>query len=201
MKLYASLTSPYARKVRIALAESVIDCEFVEDSPSDPKGLAARLNPLGKVPLLELDNGEVLFDSPMIVEYLDSLAVTPLIPGDVDERWQVQRWHALGDGIADVVVASYLEARREENKQDKVFIARQEGKVAAAMAFAEARVSHGEFLWGDRLTMADIAMAAALDYTDLRYPHDWRADFPELARWLTAIDRRPSFADTMPLLA
>lgn len=200
MKLYTSLTSPYGRKVRIALAESAIDCEFIEDSPSDPKAQVARLNPLGKVPVLQLDDGEVLFDSPMIVEYLDSLAAAPLIPAEVSERWQVQRWHALGDGIADAVVARYLEARREEGKQDKAFSARQEGKVAAAMAFADARVSHGEFLWGDRLTIADIAMAAALDYTDLRYPHDWRAEFPELARWLTAIDRRPSFADTMPPL-
>lgn len=198
MKLYASLTSPYGRKVRIALAESAISCEFIEDSPSDPKAQVVHLSPLGKVPALELDDGEVLFDSPMIVEYLDALAATPLIPADPAERWQVQRWHALGDGIADAVVARYLEARREESKQDKTFIARQEGKVAAAMAFADERVSHGEFLFGDRLTMADIAMASGLDYTDLRYPHDWRSEFPELARWLTAIDRRPSFADTMP---
>ena len=198
MNLYASLTSPYARKVRISLAELNIECEFIEDMPSDPHAQVARLNPLGKVPLLERDDGEVLFDSPMIVEYLDARAAEPLIPADPEARWQVQRWHALGDGIADAVVARYLEARRDEEKQDKAFIARQEGKVATALAFAGAHLSHSEFLREDRLTMADIAMAAGLDYTDLRYPHDWRSQHPDLARWLTAIDRRPSFAGTMP---
>jgi len=200
MKLYASLTSPYARKVRIALIELSIAHEFVEESPSDPKAKVAMLNPLGKVPLLELDNGEVIFNSPMIVDYLDGLASSSLIPGDAEARCQIQRWHALGDGIADAVVARMLEARRDEDKQDRAFIARQEGKVAAALAFASAGLSRDAFLCGDDLTMADIAMAVALDYTDLRYPHDWRAQHPGLARWLTAIALRSSFADTMPLL-
>jgi glutathione S-transferase len=197
MKLYASLTSPYARKVRITLIELSIDHEFVEESPVDPESQVAQLNPLGKVPLLELDDGEVLFDSPMIVEYLDGLTEKSLLPDDLAERWPVQRWHALGDGIADAVVARLLEARRDEDKQDKAFIARQEGKVAAALAFASAHLSRDEFLCGADLTMADIAMAVALDYTDLRYPHDWRAQHLELARWLTAIGRRPSFSDTI----
>ncbi len=198
MKLYASLTSPYARKVRIALIELSIAHEFIEESPLDPNARVATLNPLGKVPLLELDNGEVLFNSPMIVDYLDSLVAMPLIPGDTEMRWQVQRWHALGDGIADAVVARLLESRRDEDKQDKTFIARQEGKVAAALEFASAHLSRDEFLCGADLTMADIAMAVALDYTDLRYPHDWRAQHLELARWLTAMGRRPSFSDTIP---
>ena len=94
MKLYGSLTSPYARKVRIFLMEKGIDCEFIAEGPSDPAGNVPRLNPLGKVPLLIRDDGEVIFDSPMIIEFLDDLTGHPLIPVG-KTRWQAQRWHAL----------------------------------------------------------------------------------------------------------
>jgi glutathione S-transferase len=198
MKLYASTTSPYARKVRIALIEHSLPHEFIAESPSDPSSHAARLNPLGKVPLLQRDDGEVLFNSPMIVEYIDSLAAEPLIPSDIEQRWQVQRWHALGDGIADAVVARMLEGRRDENKQDQTFIARQEYKIAASLDFASEHLPGGEYLFNGYLTMADIALAVALDYTDLRYPNDWRAQHPALAGWLATITQRPSFQKTLP---
>lgn len=202
MKLYATTTSPYARKVRICLIELGIDHEFVVESLTDPDSNVARFNPLGKVPMLQRDDGEVLFNSPMIVEYIDSLSTTPLIPSDAEQRWLVQRWHALGDGISDAVVARMLEGRRDEDKQNKAFIKRQEGKVAAALSFAakqmSARLSGSDFMCGDRLTLADIAMAVALGYTDFRYPHDWQAQYPELARWFITISQRSSFQSTLP---
>jgi len=198
MKLYASTTSPYARKVRIALIEHGLDYEFIAESPSDPNSHVARLNPLGKVPLLQRDDGEVLFNSPMIVEYIDGLAAEPLIPVDTGQRWQVQRWHALGDGIVDAVVARMLECRRDEDKQDVAFITKQEHKVAAGLAFASEQLRGSDYLFDGGLTMADIALAVALDYTDLRYPHNWRDQHPALAQWLDTINQRPSFKDTVP---
>jgi len=198
MKLYTSTTSPYGRKVRITLIEHSLAHEFIPESPSDPDSHVARLNPLGKVPLLQRDDGELLFNSPMIVDYIDGLVASPLIPLDADQRWQVQRWHALGDGIVDAVVARMLETRRDDDKQDQAYIARQEGKVAAALVFASKHRFDSQYLFDGRLTMADIAMAVALDYTDLRYPHDWREQHPALAAWHQRINQRTSFQKTQP---
>lgn len=198
MKLYASTTSPYARKVRIVLLEHQIPFDFVAESPSDPHAHVARLNPLGKVPLLQRDDGQVLFNSPMIVEYLDSLAAEPLLPTDREQRWQVQRWHALGDGIADAVVAHMLEKRRDAAEQNKDYLARQELKVANALQFAGDQWPLSDYLFDGRLTVADIAMAVALDYMDLRYPHPWREQYPGVADWLQRISQRPSFMETLP---
>jgi glutathione S-transferase len=198
MKLYASTTSPYARKVRICLIELGIDCDFIVESPSDSASHVARMNPLGKVPLLECDNGEPVFNSPMIVEYIDSLTPTQLIPSHPEQRWQVQRWHALGDGIIDAVVARMLEARRSPDKQDLSFISKQEGKVAAALLFAAEHYSGGPYLFGDRFCLADIALGVALDYIDFRYPHDWRVTQPQLAAWHSSINQRSSFRQSAP---
>lgn len=198
MKLYGSLTSPYARKVRMFLIEKGIDYEFIAEGPSDAAGNVARLNPLGKVPVLVRDDGEVLFDSPMIVEYLDSLRGAPLIPPPGEARWQAQRWHALGQGIADAVVTRLMESRRSPERQEPTVIQKQEGKIAAALSFAEAQVKGGGFLTGIQLTVADIAMGVALGYMDLRYAHDWRSRHPGLAQWFAVFSRRPSFIETAP---
>jgi glutathione S-transferase len=198
MKLFASTTSPYARKVRIVLLEHQIPFEFIAESPSDPNSNAARLNPLGKVPLLQRDDGEVLFDSPMIVEYLDGMADTPLLPEDREQRWQVQRWQALGDGIADAVVAHMLEQRREEALQDRATLTKQQTKIANALQFASEHLVGSDYLFDGRLTIADIAMVVALDYVDLRYPHPWREQHPDLAEWHRRISQRPSFQTTLP---
>jgi len=196
MKLYGSLTSPYVRKLRILVLEKHLKVDFLVEGPADAAGNVARLNPLGKVPVFERDDGEVYFDSPMIAEYLDSLAAPALIPAAGEERWQVQRWHALGQGVLDAVVARLMESRREAPVA--AVMTKQEGKVQAALAFAAARAPASGFLVGQRLTLADIALAVALDYVDLRYAHDWRGKHPTLARWHAAMSARPSFAETLP---
>jgi len=198
MKLYGSLTSPYVRKVRLFLAEKGIAYDFVVEGPSDAAGNIARLNPLGKVPVLVRDDGEVLFDSPMLIDYLDGIKGMTLIPSSGDARWQAQRWHALGQGIMDATVTRLMETRRAGEHQDAGVIKKQEGKIAAALNFAEGQASGGDWLMGDRLTVGDIAMAAALGYMDLRYAHDWRGAHPRLANWFATFSRRPSFAETAP---
>ncbi|MDE2090030.1 MAG: glutathione S-transferase N-terminal domain-containing protein [Gammaproteobacteria bacterium] len=198
MKLYGSLTSPYVRKVRMFLAEKGIAYEFVNEGPSDAAGNVARLNPLGKVPLLVRDDGEVLFDSPMIVEYLDSQKGEPLIPPPGEARWLAQRWHALGQGIMDATVTRLMETRRAPERQEAAVIKKQEAKIAAALAYAASHIGDGEFLVGKGLTVADIALGAALGYLDLRYAHDWRSAHPRVASWFAEFGLRPSYRETAP---
>lgn len=196
MKLYGSPTSPYVRKVRAFMKERNIDCEFVVEGPHDEAGNVARLNPLGKVPLIVRDDGEVLFDSPMLIEYLDSLRDEALYPPPSEARWQVQRWRALGQGLCDATVARLMETRRVPERQDPAVIARQEDKVAGALRFADERVSGGNYLFGERFGIADIAMAVALEYVDFRYAHDWRSQYKRLAHWLSGIADQHSLKET-----
>jgi glutathione S-transferase len=198
MKLYGSFTSPYARKARIVVKEKSLDCEFIEELPGHDNERLNRLNPLVKIPVLEIDESRVLYDSPVIVEYLDSLAGKPLIPATGTERWEVQRLHALGDGILDAVVTRMVEARRPEQLRMDEVIEKQEQKVANALVQLNQAVRSREFLVGDHYTMADIATGVALEYIDLRYAHDWRNRFPELAYWLASISARPAFRETLP---
>lgn len=197
MKLYGSVTSPYVRKVRIVIQEKQLPVEFVAEGPADPVGHVSALNPLSQVPVLQRDNGEGLFDSPVIVEYLDSLRGTPLIPVAGEARWTVLRWHALGQGMLDATIARMLEGRRDADKQLPAAIAKHERKITQCMEFAESRVGDG-FLVDQRFTLADISLGVALGYIDLRYAHDWRSRFPRLARWAEPILARPSFRDTAP---
>jgi glutathione S-transferase len=198
MKLYGSLTSPYVRKVRVFLKEKNLEHEFIIEGPGDAAGNVARLNPFSKVPVLVRDDGEVLFESPMIIDYLDSLPGPALIPPAGEARWRVQRWHALGQGIADAVVARLMEIRRRPEHQDPTLIQKQEAKVEAALAFAEDHMQGDEYLSGNELTLADVAMVVALAYMDLRYEHDWQTAHPRLTAWFAAFARRPAFIETMP---
>jgi glutathione S-transferase len=198
MKLYGSQTSPYVRKVRAMLKEKTIACEFIAQGPGDPGSVVPKLNPLGKVPVLVRDDGEPIFDSAIIVEYLDGLSGESLLPARGDARLFAHRYHALAAGIMDAVVARMLETRRPANCQDPGFIAKQESKIAAALDFATAQKHGPAYLLEDRFTLADLALGVALEYIDFRYPHDWRGPHARLAHWLAGISTRPSLADTRP---
>lgn len=198
MKLYGSLTSPFVRKARILIREKQLACEFTVADPAEAGGVVRARNPLWQVPVLERADNEALFDSPVIVEYLDSLAAPALLPASGEQRWQVLRWQALADGMLEAVIARLLESRRPIVQQSSDQIAFQESRVAAALAFASARLKGESFLMENRFTLADLALAVALEYIDFRYPHDWRAQHPRLAFWLAGISARASFADTVP---
>lgn len=198
MKLYGSLTSPYVRKVRILLKEKNIACQFVVADAWSADSPVPALNPLGKVPVLERDDGEVFFDSPLICEYLDGLSAERLIPVEGDARWEVLRWHALGQGMLDAVVTRLLESRRAPAKQSTETIARQEEKVARALAYADGAKKGYPYLLNNAFGYADLSLAVALEYIDFRYDHPWREKYPRLALWLAGIMTRPSFAETEP---
>ncbi|HET7633604.1 MAG TPA: glutathione S-transferase [Burkholderiales bacterium] len=201
MKLIGTSTSPYTRKARIVLAEKHLDCEFVVDSPYGSDSRVADYNPLGKIPVLVLDEEVFLFDSRVIVEYLDSASpVGRLIPEDVRHRIQVRRWEALADGCADAALAIVAERRRSDPQQRSAeWIARQEGKVKRALKTMSADLGAKSWCSGEQYNLSDIAAGCALGYLDLRLPEiDWRKDYPNLMKFADKLARRSSFKETMP---
>jgi glutathione S-transferase len=200
LKLLYSPTSPYARKVRIVLAEKKIECEAVIDLPFEASSQAQRFNPLGKIPVLVLDDGTSLYDSRVIVEYLDNVSpVSRLIPEPARQRIVVRRWEALADGICDATVAIVQERKRAAQQRDEAFIARQTGKVSAGLAEMSRELADRAWCNGEAYSLGDIAAGCALGYLDLRDPaRDWRREFPNLARHAEKLGKRASFADTAP---
>lgn len=200
MKLIGSHTSPFVRKVRIVLAEKKIDYEFAIDSPWLADSKVPDINPLGKIPVLMLDDETPLFDSRVIVEYIDN--VTPnnkLFPAPNRERTEVKRWEALADGVCDAAVAALLEGKRAKKEQSADWIARQRDKVARGLEFMAEELGDKSFCMGTHISMADIAVGTALGYLGFRFPEiDWRTGHANLAKLYDKLMQRPSFADTVP---
>jgi glutathione S-transferase len=197
MKLFGSKTSPYVRKIRVLLAEKQIAAEFVEDNVWGPDTAVPPHNPIGKVPTLVLDDGDALYDSKVIAEYLDALPGVQFIPAPILERVRVRRDEALGDGIADAGIAIFLERKREGARQDPAWIARQSGKVRTGLAtLSKALDAHP--LEARRITLGDIACGCALFWLEFRLPEfRWRED-PVLAAWARSLEARASFSATRP---
>jgi glutathione S-transferase len=200
MKLLASPTSPYARKVRIALAEKKIDCELVEASPWVEDSIVPTHNPLGKVPVLILDDGTALYDSRVIVEYLDTVSpVSRLIPEPSRQRIAVKRWEALADGICDAAVAIVREAARPAKQQSSEAIERNREKIERGIVDMAAELADKPWCNGEAHSLADIATGCTLGYLDLRHAElDWREAYPNLERLAEKLGKRPSFAETAP---
>ena len=200
LRLIASKTSPYARKVRVALAEKKIECEMLEMSAWEGDNPVHAYNPLGKLPVLVLDDGTNLFDSRVIVEYLDLVSpVSRLIPEPARQRIVVRRWEALADGVCDAAGLVTVEKRRPANLQSDDWIARQQRKVAAGVD--EMARDLGDKTWcnGEAYSLADIATGCALGYLDLRFPElGWRTRYDNLSRFFDKLAKRSSFADTQP---
>lgn len=198
MKLIGSLTSPYVRKVRIVLAEKKIDYEFELDSPWEAGNKISDHNPLGKVPVLLLDDESPLYDSRVIVEYLD--AMTPnnrLIPASGRERIAVRRWEALSDGICDAAVNAFLEAKRPDGQRSDDWIVRQRGKIQAGIGVMAKDLGEQPWCHGNGLTLADIAVGMALGYLRFRFPDMvWQNRYLNLARLYDKLMLRPAFAET-----
>jgi glutathione S-transferase len=203
MKLVASRTSPYARKVRVVLAEKRIDFDFVEENAWSADTKVTLYNPLTKVPVLVLDDGTALYDSRVIAEYLDGVTpVSRLIPEIGRERALVKRWEALGDGIADAGIATFLERKRPVEQQGKDWMTRQIGKVESGIAAAARDLGDRDFCHGLSLTLGDISLACALLWLEFRMPEiTWRETYPNLKAWIEKLEARPSFAETQPPMA
>ncbi|MDR2875852.1 MAG: glutathione S-transferase N-terminal domain-containing protein [Methylobacillus sp.] len=201
MKLFITQASPYARKVRVVLAEKHIECDLVTvASLAAPDSPVPEYNPLGKIPTLVLDDGTSYYDSAVIVDYLDNkVPVSRLIPQDNINRALVRRWEALADGVCDATVAVVMEKRRPPEKQDETLIERQMQKVTRGLKRMSEDMRESKWATGDRFTLADIAVGCVLGYIDLRMPEiGWRDLYPNLAKLHEQLMARPSFKDTAP---
>jgi glutathione S-transferase len=202
MKLIGALTSPYVRKVRIVLAEKKLDYQFVLEDVWTSDAILAS-NPLGKVPCLVMEGGEAVFDSRVIVEYVDTLSpVGKLIPGNGRERAEVRTWEALADGVLDAALLARLEqtwAGRAEGQRSGAWVDRQLTRVDTALKAMATGLADKPFCAGIHMTLADIAVGCALGYLDFRFPHiAWRQAHPNLAKLSDKMAQRQSFIDTRP---
>jgi glutathione S-transferase len=203
MKLIGSTSSPYVRKVRIVMAEKKLDYEFVTEDVWAADSTITQSNPLGKVPCLVMEGGEALFDSRVIVEYLDTLSpVGKLIPAVGRERAEVKTWEALADGVLDAAILARLESHwggRSKMQRSQPWIDRQLSKVHASLKAMSQGLGEKPFCAGIYLSLADIAAGCAVGYLDFRFPEiDWRGTYPNLAKLHEKLTQRQSFSDTKP---
>jgi glutathione S-transferase len=203
MKLIGSVTSPYVRKVRIVMAEKKLDYQFVSEDVWSAETSIHASNPLGKVPCLVMEGGEAVFDSRVIVEYLDTLSpVGKLIPGAGRERAEVKTWEALGDGLLDAALLARMEAvwtGRQESQRSQAWIDRQLDKIQHALNAMSQGLGDKPYCSGIHLSLSDIAVGCAVGYLDFRFPQiDWRTPHPNLHKLYVKLSLRQSFADSLP---
>lgn len=201
MKLIASHTSPYARKVRVVMAEKKIDYQLVEENVWSPDSTIGQFNPLGKVPCLVMEDGGAIFDSRVIVEYVDTLTpVGKLIPQGGRERLEVRCWEALADGLLDAALLVRLEeTQREPAERSERWVARQRGKIDAALVAMSNGLADRTWCSNNHYSLADVAVGCALAYLDFRFPDiPWRERHANLVAFQDRISKRQSFIDTEP---
>jgi glutathione S-transferase len=201
MKLLYTPNSPYARKVRIVALEKHIDIELQEVVLADPDCPVKNYNPLGKVPVLVLDDNDSVYDSKVIVEYLDNRAPgAHLIPQDSTSKMITRRWESLADGICDAAVSAMLESRREPAHQSQANIDKQLAKVLLGLEVLNLDITKKKWCVNQTFSLADIALGCMLGYIDLRFKHlQWQDKFPNLAKHYNVLVKRPSFKLSMPV--
>jgi glutathione S-transferase len=202
MKLVTSLTSPYGRKVRVVLAEKKIPYNLQVENPWLPDSPVLAVNPLGKVPVLVLEDGVSVFDSRVIVEYLDHVSpVGHLIPAELKSRMVVRGVEALADGVTDAAVALYLERKRPPGQQSADWLLLQERTLFRGLEALSEALGENAWYLGNAMTLADVASGCALGYLDLRFPDiDWRSAHPNLAKLAAKLATRAAFKDTVPVV-
>ncbi len=200
MKLISATPSPYARKVRIALAEKAIPFELVTEVPWDSTTTVPLYNPLEKLPVLLLDDGGSVYESSHILEWLEAkFPDPPLLPSDTDDRLEAKRCIVIGDGVCDAFLLVFFERLRAPEHQSAPWIARQMRKIEGGVADMARTVADKAFVAGDRFSLGDIAFGCALGYLSVRFPEfTWRNTHPDLARYYDALSGRPSFRETVP---
>ena len=203
MKLIGSPASPYARKVRVVMAEKKLDYQYVIEDVWAPDSAITESNPLGKVPCLIMEAGEAVFDSRVIVEYLDTLSpVGKLIPAQGRERAEVKTWEALADGLMDAALLARMEVMfkgRTEAQRSQPWIDRQLGKINAVLKAMSTGLADKPFCSGVHFSLSDVAVGCALGYLDYRFPQiAWRDTYPNLVKLQDKLAQRPSFMETAP---
>jgi glutathione S-transferase len=203
MKLIGAITSPYVRKVRAVMIEKKIEYKFELEDVWSPNTSIQKLNPLGKVPVLIMEDGGAVFDSRVIVEYLDNLTpVHKLIPATGRARAEVRTWEALADGLVDAAILARLEStQRSEGERSSQWVARQMSKIEAALEAMSAGLADRDWCANSptKFSLADVAVGCALGYLDFRFQHlDWRSPYPNLKTLYAKLLTRESFSSTTP---
>lgn len=199
-KLLSAKPSPYARKVRIHLAEKGIPFELITEVPWNSDTQTPRWNPLEKLPVLICENGQGIFESRYISEWIElKHPEHPLVPGDVEGILAVKRFEVIADGACDALILTIFENARDEDKRSIPWIERQRRKVDGALRELARMVGEQDFCHGGRFTMADVATGTLLGYMAVRWPQiDWQGRYPNLAAYSERMEQRQSFAATRP---
>ena len=201
LKLISATPSPYARKVRIALAEKAIAFELVTEVPWNSTTETPRYNPLEKLPVLILPDGTGVYESRFILEWIEAKHPTPpMLPDDVDARLFARQVEVVADGICDALVLLFWERQRPTAHQSEEWKARQLRKVDGGLGALARWAGDGAFIVDGRFGLADIAAATVCGYLDVRFPdHPWRGRHPNLSAYSDAMERRPSFRASVPV--
>lgn len=199
LRLISATPSPYARKVRIALAEKNIPFELITEVPWNQGAITEQHNPLAKLPVLILEDGSSVFDSRFIFDYLEWVyPQTPLLSSEVPERLMAKKLEVLADGVCDAVVLVFFERMRGEHASAK-WTARQVHKIEAGVGELARLVEQRQFAVGNKFGLADIAVGSALGYLKVRFKEfEWQALYPALANYSATLEQRLSFQETQP---
>ena len=203
LKLIASLTSPFSRKVRICFIEKEIEYVFVPDDGWNINSHISEINPLGKIPCLVLPDQQPIFDSSVIAEYIDGLTdINSLLPAEKLDRALVKTWEALADGLLDAaIIARREQISRPIKEQSPDSILRQMNKVNLALQKLSKDIGKSSYCYQNQFSMADIAVGCALDWLSFRLPKiQWQSELPNLNHYFLRLSQRHSFAATDPRL-
>ena len=201
MKLIGSETSPYVRKVRVYLGEVGMGCDFESVDAWKPAASLLEIAPIGKVPVLVRNQSDPLYESNLIIEYLESLLPVEkrLVPASGEHRWQVLRLQALATGMIDAAATRTVELRKPPATQSSVVLDRELGRIERLLALFEKSVeSRPAYLVDNKKSTADLVLGVALQYLDFRHTPEWRSSAPSLAAWFAPIALRPTFTSTQP---
>jgi glutathione S-transferase len=201
MKLLGSPASPYTRKVRVVLAEKRIECEMELVDVQPVENRVNAHNPLGKIPTLLLDDGSALYDSRVIVDFLDARSpISRLIPDETRDRLAVRRWEALADGVLDAGLLVRYESLREPRERSQSWSDKQVARMHRALAAMAKDLEGKPWCHNDRYSLADIAVGCCLGWLGFRKPGDldWHAEYPGLAQHYRKLMERSAFADSVP---
>ena len=202
-KLIISLTSPYARKVRIAALEKNIEFETIVDVPWNENTAVTQFNPLGKIPIWITEQGEPIYDSRVIVEYLETIAQPNLFPENISDRIKVKQIEALADGVMDASLCLFAERKKRPIElRHQWWIDRQFGKVHRGLTELANLLGEKKYFYGTNISVADIAVASALGYVGLRFSEDfsWTEKYPSLAKFYLGMLERNSVTATVPIV-
>ena len=197
MKLYYSPTSPFVRKVNVFAIETGLDkqIEWVRTNPWQAEDILTAVNPLSKIPALMKEDGNVIYDSRVICEYLDTLHQGEKMHPGNEDRWEVLRLQALADGILESGILRFLETKRPQEKQSIDWDNTQKDSVVRGLDYLESTVPE----WGEKLNIGVISIACVLGWLDFRFSHeDWRSERSNLSRWFDVFSKRESIMKTMP---